>query len=276
LVKDCQQQLYQLRQLLFHPLERYLPNAAQLIVVPDGELQLLPFHAFYDGHQYLVERYQFAYTPSATVLGHCVEQPRRGEGAFLCGYEHGDLPAVQEEMRVLARLFPQAVVRLGAEATTLAFTTQAPRCQIIHLAAHAAFHRERPMLSAIALADRRLTLAEIVRLRLGATLVVLSGCETAYGKSHDTDFVSLASGFLGAGAQALLVSLWAVEDRITAHLMETFYRTAQHGSSLSVALGNAQRTMLEQGRMSNQTAALYQHPAFWAPFLLMGNAMASI
>lgn len=276
LVGEVNKQLQGLWQLLVQPLTTYLPPKAPLIIAPDGALHLLPFHAFYNGAAYWLEQHTISYVPSATVLAQCSQQPGRGAGVFLCGYDDGDLPAVPRELQMLQRLFPQAIVAEGATATTAAFHQHAPARQLVHLAAHAAFHRERPLLSALILADRRLTLAEVTRLNFSATLVTLSGCETGYGKNQGTDLVSLASGFLGAGAQALLVSLWSVADAATEQLMTAFYQHARRGTPLNEALAHAQRTLLAQGRSATALPAFYQHPAFWSPFILLGHGQGRL
>jgi CHAT domain-containing protein len=116
-------------------------------------------------------------------------------------------------------------------------------------------------------------LAEIIRLQIDADLVVLSGCETGKGQLRGADLVSLASGFLGAGARALLVSLWRAEDRATAYLMERFYQALFAGQSRSNALRSAQLALLAQGRQNTDKQGIYAHPAFWAPFTLVGSAM---
>lgn len=127
------------------------------------------------------------------------------------------------------------------------------------------------MLSSIALSDRRLTLAEISRLHLRADLATLSGCETAAGQLTGTDVLSLATGFLGAGVRSLLVSMWRVEDSTTARLMDSFYGAVQGGHSYAEALCTAQRALLTLGRQSEDEQKAFQHPAFWAPFVLHGG-----
>jgi CHAT domain-containing protein len=100
-------------------------------------------------------------------------------------------------------------------------------------------------------------------------MVVLSACQTALasGAVADVppgdDWVGLTQAFLQAGAGEVLASLWRVEDRATARLMELFYRGLASGESEAAALAGAQRTMLrEPGR---------SHPFYWAGFVLSGS-----
>ena len=127
------------------------------------------------------------------------------------------------------------------------------------------------MLSSLTLFDRRISLAEISQLEFKADLVVLRGCETGQGLLAGSDSISLASGFLGAGARSLMVSLWQVEDTATAAFMNEFYQKYFASGDGSFALTGAQRRLLERGRQAEGAVALYQHPAYWAPFILFGR-----
>jgi CHAT domain-containing protein len=74
--------------------------------------------------------------------------------------------------------------------------------------------------------------------------------------------------FLSAGAVSLLLSLWPVQDRASAHFMEIFYRKLADGWSKGTALQHTQRQFV------NGTAELdesFVHPYFWAPFYLVGD-----
>jgi CHAT domain-containing protein len=109
-------------------------------------------------------------------------------------------------------------------------------------------------------------------LPLAAELVALSGCETGRGRLHGADLLSLAQGFMGAGAASLLVSLWRVDDAATARLMRDFYDALRQGQTRAQALQQAQLLMLRAGRQATGRARLYTHPAYWAPFVLLGKA----
>ncbi|MCX6047638.1 MAG: CHAT domain-containing protein, partial [Chloroflexi bacterium] len=270
LLDDANKHLKTLHTLLMQPLLEQLPANRPLIIAPDGPLTYVPFHALYDGQAYLIEQRALSYTPSATILDLCTQHQVDGEGVLLFGYDSARLHSVSVELNRLALLFPTAELYSGEQATTTTFMARAPHHQRIHLAAHATFRADNPMLSSIALADRRLTLAEIARLQINAELVVLSGCETGYGQLHGTDLLSLAGGFLGAGARSLLVSLWRVEDHTTAALMQHFYQALLEGQTQARALQTAQLALLNQGRSAKEDA-VYCHPAYWAPFTLVGK-----
>ena len=80
------------------------------------------------------------------------------------------------------------------------------------------------MFSALHLADGWLTARDAYDLRLRCSLVTLSACETGINAVTPGDeLLGLVRGFLAAGAPALLVSLWPVDDATTVQFMSHFY-----------------------------------------------------
>ncbi len=273
LLAGINKSLGKLYEYLVQPIEGLLPADCPLIFSADGILHLLPFHALFDGERYLVERWGISSVPSATLLDVCHRYHSQRHGSLLIGYDDQRLQAVASELAKLRELYPNAKYFIADAATTDSFLAHAPHVRLLHIAAHAAFRRDKPMLSSITLADRRLTLAEISRLNLAADLVTLSGCETGFGNVQGGELLSLATGFLGAGVRSLIVSLWRVEDHSTALLMDSFYQALNRGESYALALCSAQRSLIELGRSQNGSMSLYRHPLFWAPFTLIGNPL---
>jgi len=107
---------------------------------------------------------------------------------------------------------------------------------------------------------------EISQMNLNADLVVLSACETGYGKYEEAEgIISLARSFMYAGAPSLVVSLWQVSDVSTAIIMTDFYQNLYHGMDKSIALRKAK---LDYIGIADGVAA---HPAFWSPFIQLGD-----
>jgi CHAT domain-containing protein len=271
LLADANQQLQQLYQLLFAPCLPLLQGRTNIIIAPDQALHYIPFHALHDGQRYLLEDFTISYTPSATVFDLCRQGRSYGTEVLLVGYQPATLAAITGELTLVQQLLPHARLLQGMDGTAAAFLQQAPAAGLIHLAAHAQFRLDQPLLSSLALADRPLTLAEIARLQLKAELVVLNGCETGHGQLHGADLLSLAGGFLSAGVSSLLVTLWRVEDATAATLMTNFYGALGAGQSRAAALRSAQLQLLRQPTEADAGGALYRHPAYWAPFILIGN-----
>jgi CHAT domain-containing protein len=118
------------------------------------------------------------------------------------------------------------------------------------------------MFSSLQLAGGPLTVFDVYNVDIGAELVTLSGCETGVNLVADGDeLIGLSRAFLHAGAQSLLLSLWAVHDRSTAALMEVFYETLKRGERPRRALRAAQLSVLHQEG----------HPFYWAPFFVCGR-----
>ena len=117
------------------------------------------------------------------------------------------------------------------------------------------------MFSALKLHDGWFTASDVMNLPLRHALITLSACESGRSQILGGDeILGLSRAFLGAGAAALAVSLWLVEDKTTALLMADWYqRLQQHG--MAAALRAAQLALKEQ----------YPHPYYWAPFILMGK-----
>jgi CHAT domain-containing protein len=76
--------------------------------------------------------------------------------------------------------------------------------------------------------------------------------------------MGLTRAFLAAGSQSVMVSLWKVNDRSTAVLMERFYRDyLGRGADGAAALAQAKRALLKE------TAT--RSPFYWAPFVMVGS-----
>jgi CHAT domain-containing protein len=146
--------------------------------------------------------------------------------------------------------------------------------RILHIATHGILDARTPALSGMMLSrvDERgapvegfLGLRDVYNLRLGADLVVLSGCETALGREvRGEGLVGLTQGFLYAGARQVVASLWRIEDRATAELMSRFYRgLLVEGLTPAAALRQAQLAVRDDKR--------WRSPYYWSGFVLQGD-----
>jgi tetratricopeptide (TPR) repeat protein len=94
--------------------------------------------------------------------------------------------------------------------------------------------------------DGIVTAEEVGGLKLNGTwLVVLSACETGSGEARAGEgVIGLRRGFIQAGEQNLLMTLWPISDRITVEIMLDFYEAADKTYNAPEALAEVQRTWL--------------------------------
>jgi CHAT domain-containing protein len=103
-----------------------------------------------------------------------------------------------------------------------------------------------------------LTVGSLYATRLSARLVTLSACETAVSELSDgDDLVGLVRGFLFAGAQNVIATLWEISDQATSTLMMGFYRSLETTHSVPESLRQAQI----------ETMKTYPQPFYWAAFV---------
>ncbi len=278
--------LQKLYEKLIKPLENFI-GERDLTIIPVGALHYVPFHALRcqnslrkragsaptgdqpayagcsDSSEYLIERREISYAPSATVWQFLAAKPvRKMEKALLIGFADERIPLVAQEIENLKKIFPKAKSFTGKRATFSAFTQNAAQFDILHLACHGQFRPENPLFSSLHLADGFVTVKDICSQKLHAKLVTLSACETGLNKIFAGDeILGLARGFLSAGVRSLVLSLWTVSDEATTELMKDFYTNLQRGVSISASLQTAQKNFIKRGA----------HPYFWSPFALIGK-----
>ncbi len=96
-----------------------------------------------------------------------------------------------------------------------------------------------------------------------AKFVVLSACDTGSVRAtHANEVIGMVRGLLFAGADALLLSAWKIDDKATAEWMRIFYAALQANPPAAAA-----RTAIKQ--LCGTPG--FQHPYYWSPFLLIGR-----
>lgn len=278
LLANVQGQLVSLYQALIAPLVEHLPPESRLIIVPHGVLHYLPFHALFDGQHYLLESYEVSYLPCGSLLHFCRPKQTRSTGAMAIGYSYGNrLPHAQNEATRVADIL-QGRAMVEEQATLALLQDQTLDVAVLHLATHGQFRADNSLFSGLALADGWLTTLDIFDLHLKTSLVTVSACQTGRNVIGGGDeLLGLSRAFLYAGSASLLMSLWSVEDRSTAQLMELFYQKLAAGWGKAAALRYAQRSFIEQAKpgLSEEDAVIkkcFAHPYFWAPFFLIGDS----
>jgi CHAT domain-containing protein len=300
-----QQRLHDAQQLhdaVFRPIATQLSGKKVLTVVADGALHYVPFGVLYDSQagRFVIQDRDLALAPSARTLFQrdsaraepantrmlLVADPLYGTDdsrvASLRGGETDPaklqrLPGTAAEAQAIRQLFRtnQIDTLQGAAATRERFlATDFRAYRFIHIASHAVADAEIPQLSALILStvdgsgraiNGRVVAADLLNVRLNTDLLVLSGCETALGKSIAGEgLMGLQYVMLARGARAVVSSLWAVPDRETAQLMSRFYAAdLKRGLGPRAALGEAMRSMIVER----------SDPSMWSAFGLTTSVL---
>jgi CHAT domain-containing protein len=273
----------QLYDWLIRPAQQYLtPQTKNLVFVMDGALQNIPVAALYDRsrQEYLIDRYPVAVTPGLQILG-AKRFVGNGSGILIGGLtsratsagggKRGDiyepLASAGDEVRAIKSRFTKVTTLVGRDFTqaNLRRTLAGDSYSTIHLATHGRFSSDPHQTFIVTDGGKSIDLNSLrAILKQGASaldLLVLSACETATGDRRAA--LGLAGTAIRSGAASTLASLWAVDDRATAKLMQQFYTslTQPDRATKAQALQVAQRTIRQE----------YPHPYYWAPFVLVGN-----
>jgi CHAT domain-containing protein len=182
-----------------------------------------------------------------------------------------------EAERILALVSPEKRSQaLDFSANREAATaTELSGYRYVHLATHGLVDTEKPELSGVVLSlvneqgeprDGLLLSHELYNLNLNAELVTISACQSGLGKQVKGEgIVGLTRGLMYAGAERVLVSLWAVDDTATAELMGDFYEAVlRRGRRPAEALRLAQAEMWKRG-------GKWRQAYYWAAFTLQGE-----
>ena len=263
---------------LFKPLEAQI-GQKNLVVVPHGALHKTPFSALHNGNRFLVEKYALSVAPSLSVIPYVVNKRNKDEGRFLAFADpvtdSRSLAFAEIEVKSIEGIFPRKEVYARSQATETKLKERASSQDIVHFACHGEFNDKQPMQSGLLLSkdsenDGYLQVHEIFGLDLrNANLVCLSACETGLSKVYGgDDMVGLSRGFIYAGAPSLMATLWGVDDRPTSILMKAFYENWQKK-------GMSKPEALRQAQMALKAMRGYEHPFFWAGFIMIGDWMGS-
>jgi CHAT domain-containing protein len=284
---------------LLAPIQEYSTHK-DLVIVPDGELHLLPFSALVNHGAYVLASHSVDVAPSSTAFElleehseqqASAEMPYIGVAAWtqpadgrnpvvraISGPEKDQfvpLPHSETEVEAIARDLPQPnTILLGRNATETNFKRlSGESADVIHLALHGYADVDYPDRSALIFApepngpdDGLLQAREIRDLHIRAKLVTLSACDTGVGPVGETEVTNVVNAFIEAGANSVVSTLWDLDDESTEHLMTTFYSHLASRQRKVDALRLAQLDMLNKGLS----------PYFWAGVQIVGDPSGTI
>lgn len=298
---DYERAARELYELLLRPVREQLADKTRLIIIPDGFLWNLPFHALSDAEgRFLLEGRAISYFPSMTAYrylrGIRIRPPAASRRYLVCldaavdaesierirtvlADEPTDLSArSRKEAEALSRAYGERAgsVWSGAEATRERFKSEAGRYGVIHLALYGLFDDSASLQSSLTFADGEMKTGEMFNLSLNAESVVISGSESIPMPSGEgQSLTGLGWAWFTAGSQSVIVSRRQADPSATAELMASFYRHL----SLDAPPRNRQPNPARARSARAWQAAVkeliagekFRHPYFWAGFTVLGE-----
>lgn len=213
------------------------------------------------------------------------------------------------ESEIVSQMFNNIQRIQGAEATkNTVENALSDSYNILHFTGHVTNNLAEPKKSELVLAgEERLTLDEICQQNLDSyNLITLSACENLSTNNYtiSSEYVTLVSGFVTQGIPHVVSTLWSVESSASALVMIEFYRRLQPNKSAVTALAEATRwlkeltageltkwyedilnnlhpeevriqtylaTQLYRNSKMASDKILYNHPYYWATFIITGK-----
>jgi CHAT domain-containing protein len=245
-----------------------------LVIVPDGALYRVPFGALPlpGGGKRLVESAIPVMAPSLTMFALASRDVRGAGRRSIVAIGVNDagggenlprLMSAEREAAAVAAMYGIHDSLIGALARKDSVLRAMTTTSVIHFAGHARVDPLVPSQSRLLLADEALTPADVAALKLQrGSVAVLGACETALGRTFNGEGpMSLVRAFLGAGASAVIASLWEVRDDDAARLLRGVHARLSAGADPAFSLAVSQRDSIKAGLP----------PSAWSGFTVMGG-----
>jgi tetratricopeptide (TPR) repeat protein len=277
---------------LIKPAEPLLKRK-RLIIIPDEEIGLIPFDALlkekpgpeqtdFDGLHFLVHDYALSYRYASSLIGinQATSDSVKKVYAFLPDYtrEAGrnenmkELTGAGKEIDGVMKLFPGKKYS-GLMATKANFKAELSQPVVFHLAMHSLSDSTDSRYSYLmfdsgndSLDNGRLYNYEISLSRISSPMVVLSACNSGSGVLyHGEGIMSLARGFILAGASSVIKTSWEVNDETSSRIITAFYRYLSKGMTKDKAMQHAKLDYIKS------TPPAYNKPYYWAAYEVLGD-----
>ena len=258
--------LQELYSVLISPLNNL---QEQLIIIPDADLFMLPFESILTPEEeYLIEKYSIQYLLSATLnentknihkVNHTlIYSPIYGDETF------SNLAEASKEAKAIAAITKGDLMSSDHKQELLKAITET---DIFHFTGHSQMNENTMNDSYLAISDSvKISESEIYNYPNKLKLVVLSACDTGLGKILKGEGISnLTRSFIYTGAQAVVQSLWKINDSSSEHIMTSFYAELKAGSTKSNALQTAKINYLQA------VDDFERHPYYWSGLVLVGS-----
>jgi CHAT domain-containing protein len=161
----------------------------------------------------------------------------------------------------------------GDQATETNFLQAAKIPAMFHLAMHSVSDSTNSKYSYLlfdthsdTIEDGKLYNYEISLTRINSPMVVLSACNSGTGTLyHGEGLMSLARGFILAGASSVVRTAWKVNDETSAKIISRFYYNLSEGMRKDEAMRLAKLDYLDA------SPPVWSSPYFWAAYEVMGD-----
>ena len=285
---------WQLYQKLLLPVSDLLKD--ELIIIPDGVLNTLPFETLTDvlapsnnpaRFSFLLLKHTINYCYSATLREEMQNKQHRQdpEIAWLGfapfagtvsesvaddrGYNFCHI-SVGEEVAEIPAILKKGYSVIGEESTKEFFEKKSGSAAIVHISTHGVAETipgNIPYLLFPAKPEQtaceQLFIGELYNIPLNADLIVLATCVSGTGNlAKGEGIISLARACAYSGAKGMITSLFNVGDKSTADLMKYFYRNLYTGMSKGKALQEAKIQVMREN---------LGHPFYWSGFIGVGD-----
>jgi len=293
--KNYTDALWYMYDKLVRPIEE-LTGGNRLIIIPDEEIAWLPFDAFlknkpesyqadYEGLNYLIYYYTFSYGYSSSLISGNDVKLRKGKEvyAFSPDYDTSDhqasgtgyLRGTGEEIESVYKWFGGKKFT-GEEATETNFRKAIFEPAIFHFAMHSLSDTVDSRYSCLLFdgrndttEDGKLYNYEISLSRIYSPMIVLSACNSGTGTLfHGEGLMSLARGFILAGASSVIKTAWEINDEASAAIITRFYHHLSKGEKKDEALRLAKLEYLDN------CPPAYTNPYYWAAYEVLGDNAA--
>ncbi len=324
----------QLADLLLSDILPDLPKDAQLLIVPDGPLGVVPFEMlvlnqsgkvgtdktipYVTGAEFFGDRNPISYYQSVTALtlartlgkhqktggrtlavvdpvfssedARLAKAAAEKRRATLGKLTEEKLMSFQTELKLEVPRLPltgqlgESLKKADPEKTDLYHGVTAQKAVLLHkdlkpyrsvvFGTHGYFGKDLPGIQEPALIltlpdqpegqDGFLRMTEVMSLKLNCEVAALTACQTGLGRHISGEgTMGMGRAFQYAGAKSVLITLWSVAESSSVDLVTSFFKHLREGKSKLEALELARDEIRKAG---------YDHPFFWAPFILVGEA----
>ncbi len=260
---------HELHELLFSGITQ---KRHKSIIIGDGAIDYIPFDVLVSSinqgkPKYLIEDHIFCNAPSLSILRKYSRQSNFNNLLLVSPGKFSELemsPLVEskDELSALEKFSDTEVLR-GENATFSAFSEISSNYDVIHFSTHSGIHEdtEQPW---IAFNDSLISLNEVYKLKLNASLVTLSSCKSLDGKDRSGEGInSLARAFLFADSEAVIGSIWNLNESSGREVIRDFYKSLKNDELKPTALRKAKMKYIKNNP--------YKSPFYWAPLVLIGD-----